>query len=73
MAKNIKITKESETGLNKKFYDTIKKKDLTRGQFVDAIEKGNYPDYHVMNVKREGRNLKIPRSNPDGKTGNNLG
>ncbi|MDD5382314.1 MAG: DUF3892 domain-containing protein [Candidatus Margulisbacteria bacterium] len=68
MAKNIKVTKETGTGLNQEFYDPAKHKTMTRGEFVQEIKVGNYPDYNVMN--KDGKN--IPRSNPDGSTGNNL-
>jgi hypothetical protein len=42
---------------------------MSRTQFVKEIEKGNYSDYHVRKIN----GVKTPASNPDGKTGNNLG
>ena len=65
----IKVTKESNTGLNQEFYDSTHGKTMTRTEFVKEIEKGKYPGYHVREV--DGK--KIPASNPDGKTSNNLG
>ncbi|AAS71213.1 hypothetical protein RBB68_13305 [Leptospira interrogans] len=69
MSKNIKVTKESNTGLNKEFYDPSRGKSMTRGEFVEEIKNGKYPDYHVLDL--EGK--KIPRSNPDNSKRNNLG
>jgi hypothetical protein len=65
----LEVTSESPTGLNKRFLDTQTGKELTRGQLADAIERGEYPGYHVM-VDLENR--RIPRSNPDRSKANNL-
>lgn len=43
--KNVKVTKESETGCNQTFHDPVKRKDMSRVKFVKEIEKGEYPDY----------------------------
>ncbi|APH42449.1 Uncharacterized protein A9P81_2875 [Leptospira interrogans serovar Copenhageni/Icterohaemorrhagiae] len=69
MSKNIKVTKESNTGLNKEFYDPSTAKSMTRGEFVEEIKNGKYRDYHVLDL--EGK--KFPRSNPDNSKRNNLG
>lgn len=69
MSKKIKVTSETESGLNQTFFDPVTNQTMTRGEFVREIKNGNYPDYHVM--KRNGQN--IPRSNPDVKESNNLG
>lgn len=66
--KIVRVTKESETGLNQMFFDPTKGCSMTRSEFVDKIEKGYYEGYHIMHLN----NKKIPRSNPDGKQNNNL-
>ncbi len=71
--KNIRVTKESETGLNQKFFDPSKNKTMTRGQFANEIDKGNYSSYHNMKIEINGKKMRIPRSNPDKKSNNNLG
>lgn len=73
MGKNVKVTKEKGTGLNTEFFDPSKNKTMTRGQFANAIERGEYPDYHIKHVKNGSESMRIPASNPDKKTNNNLG
>ena len=63
----VKVIKESRTGKNTHF--DVGGKPKTRGQFADEIEKGKHPDYHIVRINGE----RIPRSNPDGNTDNNLG
>jgi hypothetical protein len=41
---------------------------MTRAQFVQQIELGNYHNYHVRNVN----GTKTPASNPDGMQESNL-
>lgn len=65
----IVVTKESSTGRNERFYDNRLGIDMTRTQFVAAIERGNYPNFHV----REINNVKTPVGNPDQSIRNNLG
>ena len=67
--KNVRVTSESATGLNRRFYDPDTRQQMTRGQFATEIERGLHPDYDVM--RRDG--LRIPRSNPDRSSNNNLG
>lgn len=69
MAKSVRVTSESDSGRNQKFYDTKTGKGMTRSGFVNEINKGNYQDYHVRKVN----GLKTPVSNPDKRRGNNLG
>ncbi len=64
--KNIKVIKESDTGLNQKF--KVGNREITRGQFADEIEKGKHPDFHVAKIGGK----RIPRSNPDLSKKNNL-
>lgn len=66
--KNIIVTKESETGRNLQFYDSAKKKNMTRAEFVKKIEQGEYEGYHVRKIK----DIKTPASNPDKSEKNNL-
>ena len=67
--KRVKVTKESDTGMNRQFVDTQTGKTMTRAQFVKQIKQGNYPSYHV----REINGVNVPVSNPDKSEGNNLG
>ncbi len=69
MPKRIKVTVENPSGRNLSFHDNFTGEDMTRAGFVQAIERGNYPKYHV----REVNGIKTPVSNPDGKDSNNLG
>lgn len=65
--KNVKVTSENKTGRNKSFKSTSG--DMTRAQFVNRIENGYYPGYHVRKIN----GVKTPVSNPDKSKGNNLG
>lgn len=67
--KRVTTTQESSSGRNTKFHDNCTGANMTRKQFVDNIEKGNYPNYHVRKVN----GVKTPVSNPDSKKNNNLG
>lgn len=68
MAKSVKVTRESASGRNLNFHDKRSGADMTRAQFVKAIERGDFPDYHV----REINGVKTPVSNPDRSESNNL-
>jgi hypothetical protein len=67
--KRVSVTSETDTGRNTRFHDNRTGADMTRPQFVRQIEQGNYPNYHVRDVN----GVKTPVSNPDSKSGNNLG
>ena len=69
MPKRIKVTSESYSGRNQRFHDNFTRADMTRAKFVLAIERGDYPNYHVRVVN----GLKTPAANPDGNPRNNLG
>jgi len=69
MPKRVVVTKEGKSGRNLNFHDNFTKKNMTRGEFVKEIEKGNYNKYHVRKIN----NIKTPVSNPDSTTNNNLG
>jgi len=66
--KRVKVTQESDSGRNQQFHDNHSGADMTRAQFVRAIEQGSYQNYHVRNIN----GVKTPVSNPDGREGNNL-
>jgi len=68
MAKSVVVTIESDSGRNQKFHDNKSGKNMTRTEFVEQIEDGKFPDYHVRKVN----GLNTPVSNPDRSEGNNL-
>jgi len=55
-------------GRNIKFLDRNNGQKMTRSQFVNKIENGQYQDYHIRRINGH----KIPVSNPDKNTNNNL-
>ncbi|MDP8209870.1 MAG: hypothetical protein RAO94_01965 [Candidatus Stygibacter australis] len=65
----ITVTQESETGRNQRFHDNFNGRDMTRSEFVKAIENGRYPDYHIRIIN----DIKTPVSDPDNTEKNNLG
>lgn len=67
--KRIKVTDEDGDGRNRRFEDTVTGAKMTRDQFVRAIERGKYTNYHVRSVN----GVKTPVSNPDKSENNNLG
>ena len=66
--KRVTVTKESESGRNLRFHDNRTGADMTRAQFVNEIENGNYKNYHVRKV----HGVNTPASNPDDSEDNNL-
>lgn len=66
----VTVIKESDTGRNERFRDTRTGKEVTRNQFIKAIDKGVYGNdyYH-----REINGVETPVSKPDGNSRNNLG
>lgn len=69
MGKRVTVTRESSTGRNKQFRDNATGSNMSRAEFVQKIEAGSYPNYHVRVVN----NVKTPASNPDSSENNNLG
>ena len=67
--KRVIVNRESETGRNETFHDTITGRNMNREQFVRAIENGKYDGYHVRTIN----GISTPCSNPDKSKGNNLG
>ncbi len=66
--KRVKVTIESDSGRNQRFYDNRNGQDMSRPEFVRQIEQGKHPNYHV----REINGVKTPVSNPDKSQNNNL-
>ena len=69
MKKRVSVTQESDSGRNQHFHDNYSGNDMTRKQFVNEINKGNYENYHVRNIN----GVPTPVSNPDSSSNNNLG
>ena len=67
--KRITVIQENSTGRNEKFHDNLKNKNMTRGEFVKEIKKGNYDDFHIRKIN----GIETPVSNPDSSENNNLG
>ena len=55
------VLQESSSGNGTSFRDIQTGLRMTRAEFVRAIEKGKYPDYHIRIIDR----LKIPVLNRD--------
>jgi len=66
--KRVTVTQENSSGRNQRFHDNYNGADMTRSQFVNQIQGGSYPSYHV----REINGVKTPVSNPDNTKNNNL-
>jgi hypothetical protein len=67
--KSVVVLKQSETGRNELFYDLAINRNMTRLQFVSAIEQKEYPGYRIIN----SHGIPIPVSRSDGTKNNNLG
>lgn len=67
--KPVIVIRETPSGRNTSFQNTRTGNTMTRTQFVNQIEHGNYPGYHVRVVN----GVKTPASNPDRSQRNNLG
>ncbi|NET08380.1 MAG: hypothetical protein F6K09_01105 [Merismopedia sp. SIO2A8] len=67
--KRITVTNENNSGRNQNFRDNYTGADMTRKQFVDKINSGDYPKYHVRLIN----GVETPVSNPDKSEKNNLG
>ena len=69
MPKRISVTKENSTGRNTHFHDNYTGANMTRAQFANKINAGQYDNYHVRMVN----GVPTPASNPDKSKRNNLG
>lgn len=69
MARRVRVTQETNSGRNQRFFDPDRCAYMSRADFVRAIEHGRYPDYHV----RVLGGIKTPVSNPDKTESDNLG
>ena len=67
--KRVTVTTETDSGRNTNFHDNYTGADMTRNQFVNAINSGAYSNYHIRNIN----GVDTPCSNPDSSTNNNLG
>jgi len=69
--KKLRMTQETESGLNTRFINIESGRSVSREHVISQIEKGNpsYSDYHVVSNPNGSDYV---RSNPDGKTKNNL-
>ncbi|MGB4660173.1 MAG: DUF3892 domain-containing protein [Mobilitalea sp.] len=65
----ITVMQETSTGRNTKFHDNNNGNNLTRTQFVNQINNGNYNNYYVRTIN----GIATPCSVPDGNKSNNLG
>ena len=66
--KRVSVTSENNSGRNQQFRDNYTGANMSRAQFVKAIEQGKYTNYHVRDVN----GVKTPVSNPDQSQNNNL-
>lgn len=57
----VTVNSESETGRNLTFHDNETRKNMNREQFVNSIDNGRYPNYHIRNIN----GIPTPCSNPD--------
>lgn len=69
MGKRVTVTDENGDGRNLQFHDNVTGANMTRAEFVQRIEAGAYPHYHIRVVN----GIKTPVSNPDSSENNNLG
>ena len=67
--KRISVISENDHGRNLMYRDNVTWKELSRAQFVQRIERGEYDGYHVRVI----HGVKTPVSNPDSSENNNLG
>jgi hypothetical protein len=73
MSKNkrarVVVVDESDTGRNRKFHDNCNGQDMNRPEFVQKINNGEYPNYHVRHVN----GVPTPAANPNDRQCDNLG
>lgn len=66
----VEVIRESNTGRNERFRDTRTGNEMTRNQFIKAIDRGDYGnDYYHRKIN----GIDTPVSKPDGDPRNNLG
>lgn len=64
------VTRESPTGRNLEFRDTVTGREMDREEFVDAIRDGTYADDYQV---RQVNGLATPAAKPNDTTADNLG
>jgi hypothetical protein len=62
------VLKESRTGANELFFDTLSSTTMTKSEFITSIENGLYPDYEIRTINGDT----FPASKKDGIPNNNL-
>jgi hypothetical protein len=68
MAKRISVVEENASGRNMIFKDNSTGKTMSRAKFVQKINDGDFPNFHVKKIN----NVLTPVSNPDKSKNNNL-
>jgi hypothetical protein len=68
MNKRVTVTHESPSGRNTNFRDNRTGSNMTRAQFVNQINNGNYEKYYVRDIN----GVATPVSKPDASLSNNL-
>ena len=63
------VLREGDSGANEFFFDHKQSLTLSREEFVQAIAKGQYPEYEVRTINGK----KYPASSRDNTSNNNLG
>ncbi len=69
--KNLRMTQQTESGLNTDFVNINTGRPITREQAIEQIQKGN-PSYSGYHVVKNQNGPDFIRSNPDPKSTNNL-
>jgi len=69
--KNLKMTQQTESGLNVEFVNLNSGRHISRQQAIAQIEKGN-PSYDGYHIVKNPNGSDYIKSNPDSKPGNNL-
>lgn len=66
----VSVVRESDSGRNERFRDNVTGNEMTRLQFIKAIDNGKYGnDYYHRKIN----GVDTPVSKPDGNLNNNLG
>lgn len=68
---NLKVSKESETGLNTEFVDRRNNRHYTREHVINQINKGN-PNYSKYTTVTNPNGTTYVRSKPDDSKRNNI-
>ena len=69
--KHLRAIEETESGLNTRFVNIESGRTVTREHVIEQIERGN-PTYSGYHVVAGANGTEFVRSNPNGKTKDNL-